>query len=505
MDKMGKKVQELLGRDMAGAQSVISNAPSGIIIVDANNLIRSFNPAAERIFGYPAAAVIGRDVKMLMPGAIRVQNAGAGRDSAGENGMFSANREAVGKRKDGAVFPVELAINGYFTGDKLLIVRDISRRKQAEEKLLLMAKVCENISDGMVVIGADGAVQSVNPAFTRITGYAEGEVVGKPPGFWGDYQPGAACYQEMLASIEKKGAWAGETRLVRKGGGEALIWLKVTVIRDDWDNVTQFAGVFTDISERVKMREERRKLQEQSARAQRYATLSAMSAGFAHEIRQPLNSIKILTDGILYWHKRGRPLDNDKIIENLQKVSAQVTRIDEIIKYMRSFARAEHMAKNEPCSLNDAVGSAMGMLSRQFSSHGIAVDIELLQDLPVILGSANRLEEIAINLLVNAMQALDGAGKTEKEITCRTGRAGETVFLEVSDNATGIAEEARDKIFEPFFSTKQAGVGMGLGLPIVQSVVASLNGQIEVGNNEKSGASFKISFPIAGCEREGRR
>lgn len=503
MREKSGQTELLPGKGVAGTQSTVSNAPDGIIIIDSNNLIKSFNPVAEGIFGYPAAGVIGQNVQILMPGAVRSQNAAPGQKGAGKGDTFKARREVTGRRKDGRGFPVELAISGYSAGDKLLIVRDITERKQAEEKLFLMARVSENVSDGIVVIGADGAVQLVNPAFTKITWYAEKDVTGRPPEFWANGQPGAARYQRLLSSIEKKGVWRKETQLMRQDGKKVPILLKFTGIRDDQGNVAQFVGVFTDISEQVKIRKERRQLREQSARAQRFATLSAMSAGFAHEIRQPLNSIKILTDGILYWQKRGRPLDNERIIENLHKISAQVMRIDEIIKYLRSFARADHVAETEPCNLNDAVNSAMEMLDRQMSTHGIAINPELSPDLPFVLGSANRLEEIAINLLVNAMQALDTVSKTEKEITCRTGRKGKTVYLEISDNATGIGEEVLDKIFEPFFSTKQTGVGMGLGVPIVQSVATSFNGQIEASNNEKAGATFRVSFPAVRREMKG--
>lgn len=489
-----RQAELLLGQSMVSAQSIISSALDGIIIVDSGNLINSFNPAAERIFGYPGADVVGRNVKLLMPGAIRDRDT-SDQDSAGEDSTFSASREVTGLRKGGREFPIELAISGYSSGDKLLIVRDISERKQAEEKLYLMAKVFENVTEGIVVIGADGAVQSVNPAFTKITGYDEAEVTGKFPEFWGECKQKEECYQELLPVIEEKGVWQEETWLMRKDGEKAPVWLRVTAIKDNQGNNIQLVCVFTDISEQVKMREERRRLQEQSVRAQKFATLSAVSAGIAHEIRQPLNSIKVLADGILYWHKRGRPLDNNKVIEGLQKISAQVTRIDEIIKYIRSFAKTEHAAPTEPCSLNNVAGVATEVLGRELSSHNIDVKLELSQDLPPVLGNANRLEEIVINLLVNAMQALDTVSEREKEIACRTGQAGKTVFLEVSDNATGISEEIMDKIFEPFFSAKQTGAGMGLGLSIAQTIVTSFNGKIEAINNEKAGATFRISFP----------
>ncbi len=415
-----RQAELLLDQSAVSAQSIISSALDGIIVVNSNNHIESFNPAAERIFGYPADDVIGQNIKAMMPDAARNQDITVNRDCAGEYGTFSACREITGLRKDGSEFPVELAISGYPAGNKLLIVRDITERKQAEKKLYLMAKVFENVTEGIVVFGADSIIESVNLAFTGITGYDGKEVIGKHPGFFEDGQHGADSLKKSIAAIEEKGVWRKETWLTSKDGKKVLIWLRVTAIKDNQGNIMQLVGVFTDITEQVKIREERRRLQEQSARAQRFATLSTMSAGVAHEIRQPLNSIKVLTDGMLYWHKRGRKLDNDKVVESFKKISAQATRIDEIIKYISSFARAECLASTEPCSLNDAVSAAMETLGIQISNRGIDVNMELMQDLPLVPGIANRLVEIVINLLLNAMQALDTVSKTKKEIICVT-------------------------------------------------------------------------------------
>lgn len=150
-----------------------------------------------------------------------------------------------------------------------------------------------------------------------------------------------------------------------------------------------------------------------------------------------------------------------------------------------------------PCDLNSSVEGALNMLKAQISSHGIQVSRKLKKEIPRVMAEQCGLEKIILNLLINAMQALDGAGKENdkknKEIAIHTFVEGD-VILEISDNARGIDEEIIDKIFDPFFTTKEAGEGMGLGLSIVLSTVTLFQGKISVRNNQRGGATFRVAF-----------
>ncbi|MCL6559438.1 MAG: PAS domain S-box protein, partial [Firmicutes bacterium] len=413
----------------------------------------------------------------------------------------SVSREITALRKDGTVIPIEITISGFYAGkQRLFTVRDISERKQAEEKLRLAAKVFESVTEGIMVTDVEGTIQSVNPGFTAITGYSEEEIIGNNVRLLESGWQSAEFYEKVWRSMRETGQWQGEIWSRRKHGEIYPAWLSISAVKGEREETRQYIAVLSDITERVRLREERQRLQEQTARVERLASLSAMSAGIAHEINQPLNAIKVLADGMLYWYKKGHPLDLGKVIESLQKISAQAGRINEIIKHIRSFARVGDVTELAPCNLNVAVNGAMDILGRQLSAHGIVVRKELTENLPEVLGNASRLEEVVINLLVNAMQALDAVSRAEKEISCVT-RPGKIrgskkgVILEISDNGPGISDELKERIFEPFFSTKKTGEGMGLGLSIVQSIVTGYNGQIEVFNNEKGGATFRVELP----------
>lgn len=489
--------EELLDKSRANAQTIISISIDGIIITDANNRIKSFNPAAERIFGYLPHEVIGQNVEKLMPGAIRKKSNRTAKNSLSEQDKmaFKASREITGKRKDGSTFPADLTISGYHDGEQLLTVRDITERKQAENKLRTAAKVFESTSEGIMVTDTKDIIRLVNNAFTVITGYSDKEAVGKKHHILDSGRQDADFQQKVRASLQKPGKWWGEILFKRKTGEFFPARLSISAIKDDNGQTEQYVFVFSDITEEVRLREERQKLQEQTARAHKLASLGTISAGIAHEINQPLNSIKVIAEGMLYWHKRGHTLELEKVIKNLQKISAQSSRIDEIIKHMRSFVRVGNVTDLVPCDLNEAFKGALDLLGSQLSSHGIEVEKSLEKKLPQVLGNPRRIEEVIVNLLVNAMQALDKVDRADKEILCRTLFEDKRLIFEISDNASGIDKEICDKIFDPFFTTKAPGEGMGLGLSIVQSIVTSYNGEIKVSNNDKGGATFRVELP----------
>ncbi|MEW6173816.1 MAG: PAS domain S-box protein [Bacillota bacterium] len=493
-----QKTEALLERSEAGAKAVINQALDGIITVDEKGLIQSFNPSAEHIFGFNAGEVIGQHIKILMPGAYREHEIYLSEERRStKNRIRSVIREISGRRKDGSVFPVQLTISGFCAGEqRLFTVRDITKRKQTESKLLMASKVFENIAEGIMVTDDQGIIQFVNPAFSAITGYDEEEIIGKHPKILIPEERKTEFYREMIEPLQENGRWQGELWIKRKDGELLPVLLSSSAIRNKDGQSVQYIDVLADITEQLRIRKERLRLQERTARIERLSSLGTMSAGICHEINQPLNAIKVLADGMLYWHQKNRPLEPTKIVENLHKISAQAGRIGEIIKHVRSFANLGHITELSPCSLNDAVGVALDMLGRQLSAHGILLHTSLADNLPPISANNNRLAEVVVNLLVNAMQALDGKKDVGKEISCATDLTAEKkVLLEVSDNATGIDPKIMEHIFEPFFTTKNSGEGMGLGLSIVHSIVTGFNGQISVCNNERGGATFRVEFP----------
>ena len=484
----------LLNKTEESANFMFSQSLDGIIIVNAAGRIISFNPAAEQIFGYPPAEIIGHEITILMPGAFHNQdNTDNKSNSTRNNKLINNSREVTGKHKDGYTMPIQLTASGY-AAEQLLTVRDLTEHKQAEHKLHLAAKIFECIREGIVVTDPDMVIQSINPAFTTITGYSEGEVMGRLLDFLKS-EINHDHYKTLTTTLMEHGQWQGTCSLRKKNNELFTARVSISALTNGHNQITEYVAVITDLTEQLKIAEERKQFLIQTARAQKMASLGTMSAGIAHEINQPLNSIKVLADSMLYWHQRDRLRVPDKIAANIKKISQQAGRIDGIIKHMRSFVNLDHVFELQPCSINEAIIGALDLMGRQLATHGIVIKKVLAKKLPAVLGNGNRLEEAVINLLVNSMQSLDMTTRDDKEISCRTYLAHQEVVLEISDNGTGISDDIKELIFEPFFSTKQSGEGMGLGLTIVQSVIKSCHGEIDFWQNESGGTTFMLRLP----------
>ncbi len=394
--------------------------------------------------------------------------------------------EAYHLRKDGSAFPVEVSSQSTtIKGERILlsIIRNITLRRQQEEKVLIANKVFENTLAGIIVISHDGVVQRINPAFTAITGYGEDDVIGQKVGILG--------YDAALASVDPS---SGETWNKRKDGTSYLEGFVLNAIKDEEGNVLQYLKSFCDITEVEETKRERQLLLEQQEMMHRLSSLSVLSAGIVHEIAQPLNAIKLSADGMLYLYSRGL-FKLEEFIESLKDIAGQAERINTLITQMRSFANAGCQNETTPCNLNEAVRSIINILGQRLSNHGITTRIEVDENLPAVVGTANGYEELVLNLLINAMSALDSVCKREKEIAIRTFSQKNKAVIEISDNATGICDDIKDRIFEPLFTTKKIGEGMGLGLSIAQSIVEKFNGSIDAQNNVNGGATFTVQLP----------
>lgn len=484
--------------------SIAQAARNAIISVDSRGDITFFNYAAETMFGYLSKDVLGRQTTIIMPERFhKVYQYNMERFiRTGESDFIGKTIELAGLKKDGGEFPIEMYISSWKAGSETYFtsnIRDITERKQAEDELKSAKEQLEsfinNSADAIAIWDREGTILQINRAFEEIFGWAVTELDGMKLQMVPEHlREESRGYIEKVMTRGK--AVTYEALRQRKDGSLLEAAITLTPIRDTARNIVAVASTWRDMTEQANMNREKQRLMEQTARAQRLASLSTISAGIAHEINQPLNTMKVIVDGMLYWHKRGRSLEQEKVLKNLQKISAQVGRVDEIIKHMRSLVGSGSATEMELCSLNNAVNGALGVLGRQLTSHRISLVKKLSKDLPGVYGNKNRLEEVVINLLVNAMQALDKASVEEKVITCCTRTSGEKVIMEISDNATGISDDIKDGIFDPFFTTKETGEGMGLGLSIVQTVLSGFSGQIEAFNNEKGGATFRVELPV---------
>ncbi|MBM3324705.1 MAG: response regulator, partial [Calditrichaeota bacterium] len=241
----------------------------------------------------------------------------------------------------------------------------------------------------------------------------------------------------------------------------------------------------------------------------RLASLGEMAAGIIHEMKQPLNGISITADLIRLQHKRGE-LSDETLYNNLEMIRSMVGRLAKIINHLRGFCHIDS-SKFSRINLRTAIDGTFAILGEQLRLHQTEVIREIAEDLPDIWGELNQIEQVLVNLIQNARDAMDELGRKyqsqeetappgwKKVLTVRAGTTPDKkrVFVEVSDTGGGMPPEVRARLFEPFFTTKETGQGTGLGLSISANIIQSHQGEIQVETQEGVGSTFRVLLPIA--------
>ena len=277
------------------------------------------------------------------------------------------------------------------------------------------------------------------------------------------------------------------------------LFVNIRISPSEYSGKKVFLVTTSDITKRLEA-------EQQLIHASKMATLGEMATGVAHELNQPLSVIKTASSFMLKKLGQEEGLSNDILNAMLPKVDHNVDRATNIINHMRQFARKSDMRMAE-VDLNRVLESAFEIFSQQLKIRGIEVVWDIEPSLPGIDGDPGRLEQVFINLLINARDAIEEkdematTGEIEKRITLKTESADGWVLCEIGDTGSGIPEAFSDKIFEPFFTTKEVGRGTGLGLSISYGIIKECRGTIDVVSRQGEGTRFIIRFPVRQNDR----
>jgi C4-dicarboxylate-specific signal transduction histidine kinase len=254
-------------------------------------------------------------------------------------------------------------------------------------------------------------------------------------------------------------------------------------------------GDLRETTAEIQRREqELRDKQEQLVQAGKMATLGELTTGVAHELNNPLNNIGLFVGNVID-HVRARQIDEERMLHDLGRVMEQVKKATEIISHLRTFGRAAPVTI-ERVSMPDVIERSLSLMHEQLRLRQIDVRLEIDRgQAPVVNGNSIQLEQVVINLLTNARDALEGA--TTKSIAIECGVRENLVSLVVSDTGPGIPAGLEQRIFDPFFTTKEVGSGTGLGLSITYAIIEEHRGTIAVENAAGGGASFRVELPLA--------
>ncbi len=348
---------------------------------------------------------------------------------------------------------------------------------------------------GIFRAGLDGRFTDVNPALVRTLGHPDAASVLAVAAGGVFYD--RADHQRLLDEALRGQHWGWtEVRWRRHDGAPILVRLSLQVVLDAHGTAVALEGVTEDITDRARQEELVR-------RSERMASLGHMLAGVAHELNNPLAAI----GGFAQLLLRQQLSEDDR--SALETINHEAQRAARIVRDLLAFSRRHENERREEVDVNDVVRYILDAQRYQIETRGIRRELSLAAALPPVLAQASQLEQVVLNLVVNARQALEQAidGRTATAgastavappaIRIRTSSAGDVVTLEVEDNGPGIPEENRGRIWDPFWTSKEEGEGTGLGLAVVHGIVSTYGGTIDLETEVGVGTRFVVKLPTA--------
>ncbi|MAF50278.1 MAG: hypothetical protein CMM10_18645 [Rhodospirillaceae bacterium] len=478
-------------------RTVVENAGDAIFIHNRDGKIIEVNEAACKSLGYGRGELL----------ALHASDVVAGFDPEmlskhwGEliQGM-AITLENEHRRNDGSTFPVEVSISLLDHGDEfnvLAVARDITKRKRdqkalhdSEEKY---RKLVETSHDLIWSVDAEGRFTFVNQASIITHGYDPDEMVGKP---FTDFMTAEQAKIDMAIFAKiKDGAdfFDLESVHLKKDGSPVYLSFNAVVLRDDSGNVLGTTGTAKDITRRKLAEEQSRRHQEQLAHVTRVATMGEMATGLAHELNQPLAAITAYINGSLR-HLKSEDPPSESIIEALEKASEQAIRAGNVIQHLRDFVRRKD-SKSENVDINDAVKKAMQLIKADLDSNQVVLTLDLSQPPAAVVGDPILLQQVILNLARNSVDAMKSKDPGSGELTISTSAEDNSFSIGIKDNGPGIDPKHQEQLFDPYFSTKKSG--LGLGLPICRSIINEHGGQIWYEPAPINGAAFHIRLPLS--------
>ena len=378
---------------------------------------------------------------------------------------------------------------------------DITHHKELEEELERSEKkyrdIFNNIRNPIFVLDADTLeIIDCNNSVQSVYGYGRDEITGR------SFLALLPENEKSRYAVElKRASVINQVKQIRKD--QEIIFVDLWVSLSEYPGKNVLLVTTSDITQRLET-------EQQLIQASKMATLGEMATGVAHELNQPLAVIKTASRFFMKKVNKREKIDDEILFTMSEEIDSHVDRATRIINHMRQFGRKSD-PKLDEIQINDVLEKSFEIFSQQLTVRGIEVAWEIEENLPRIKADAGRLEQVFINLLINARDAIEERWESEspqkgdKKITLRSRSEGERVFVEVQDTGAGVAGSIIDKVFEPFFTTKDAGKGTGLGLSISYRIVHDLGGSIKVVSREGEGAHFIITFrSVPGQKLEDR-
>jgi len=378
------------------------------------------------------------------------------------------------------------------------LMNDIDDRKRAEDELKRSEArhrvVVETASDVVVSIDENGKIILASPATNRIFGYAPEELIGKPltvlmpKAMRGLHEAGFKRYLETGA---RQLNWQGtEMTAMRADGEEFAVEVSFGEMTTDQGKV--FTGFIRDISEKKRAEEELRSTHAEIARMMRVLTVGQLTASIAHEVNQPLSGIVTNASTCLRMLSSDQP-NIEGARETARRTIRDGNRASEVVTRLRALFKRKEVAA-EPIDLNDAAQEVIALSMSELQSDRILLRHDFAENLPPVKGDRIQIQQVILNLVHNALDAMRGVDDRPRELLIKTESGdNKSVQLTVQDTGIGFASDAADRLFESFYTTKDDG--MGIGLSVSRSIIEAHRGRLWASVNDGPGSSFAFSIP----------
>ena len=469
---------------LQAAADIVTALPDAMVVTGTDKRVLAANEPGAELLGWEISELVGQLTAEHVAPTERAHVASReDRVLAGEPQRYETKvvNHRTGEERDVAVSSGPFRANGEIIGT-VATLRDITDAKRAQDTLARSEAryrhLVESASDAIVTLDANGRFTTVNHAAENISGYRREELVGQwfAPMLPDDDLPKAlAHFQQALAG--ETGLF--ESQFYRKDGEVRTISITYSTPQKD----EEVLCLIRDVTDQ-------KMLQEQLIQSEKMSAIGQLVSGVAHELNNPLAGISAFAQ-LLLAEKRFPP-DQRTAAETIYSEARRASRI---VQNLLTFAR-QHKAEKVPTALNQVLDDTLELRGYELRVRGIDVRREYDESLPDTMADAHQLQQVFLNLITNAEQAMEQRDGHHHRLTVRTRRTGDRIRIEVEDTGGGIPANLIERIFNPFFTTKPTGSGTGLGLSISLGIVREHEGKIWAENVPQGGARFIVELPV---------
>jgi PAS domain S-box-containing protein len=496
-----RQAEEALRESQKFSSSLLESSPSPVTVVELDTSVRYVNPAFEKLTGFTLAEIAGRKAPYpWWPEGERERTLAAFKRTI-KLGGIKISSEHNYQKKDGEHFWVVLNSAPVMQDGKpvYLIISwlDITERKQAEEALRESQKFSSSLLESspipINVVNLDTSVRYVNPAFEKLTGFTLAEIAGrKAPQPWWPEGTKKEVVAALKDSVEHGGRRSGHEHNFRKKNGERFwVTIESAPVIQEGKPVYLIISLL-DITERKQAEEKEKQLQRELYLAQRLASVGELAAGVAHEINNPLTGVLGFSQRLI------RKSKDEGFKRDLEIINSEARRAADVVQNLLTFARRRQPRK-EKANINDILQRTLELRAYALQTSNIEVTTALAHSLPAIMVDFPQIQEVFLNILLNAEQAMSEANGRGK-LVIKTRRLKDYVRVSFADDGPGISPRNLDKVFDPFFTTRADRGGTGLGLSACHGIVTEHGGRIYARSEPGEGATFIVELPLSPSE-----